>query len=97
MASALAWQDLARSKREQLAAAIPADWRIKELSAADSVVEYARSSGLLSAQELAMTESTASSLVADMAAGRLRSVDVVLAFCKRAALAQQLVSFSPPL
>ncbi|KAJ1325450.1 Amidase [Microdochium nivale] len=92
MGSAIAWQDRARGKREQLAAAIPADWRIKELPDADSVVDYAQSSGLLSAQELAMTESTAASLVADMGAGRLRSVDVVLAFCKRAALAQQLTN-----
>ncbi|KXJ90469.1 acetamidase [Microdochium bolleyi] len=92
MGSSQTWQDRARDKRERLAAAIPEDWRIKALPTSDSVIDYARSSGLLSADELKMTEATAASLVADMAAGRLKSVDVVLAFCKRAALAQQLTN-----
>jgi amidase len=42
---------------------------------------------------LAITESTAVDLVSEMAAGKLTSVAVTTAFCKRAALAHQLVCF----
>ncbi|KAH7029548.1 Acetamidase [Microdochium trichocladiopsis] len=86
------WEDLARDKRERLAAKIPTEWRLKELPTTDSVIDFPRASGLLSATEIGITETSASSLVADLAAGRLKSVNVVLAFCKRAAIAQQLTN-----
>jgi len=85
------WEDVARDKRERLAAKIPADWIVKDLPTTDSVIDFPRTSGLLSDAELELTALSASALVADLAAGRRKSVDVVLAFCKRAALAQQLV------
>lgn len=86
------WEDIARDKRERLAAKIPADWIFKDLPTTDSVIDFPQTSGFLSDGELEITTSSASALVADLAAGRRKSVDVVLAFCKRAALAQQLVS-----
>jgi len=52
---------------------------------------YPKESGIMSAEELAITESSATDLVAQMAAGKLTSVVVTTAFCKRAALAHQLV------
>jgi len=52
-------------------------------------------SGILSPRELEITNSSAVDLASELACGRLKSVDVTLAFCKRAALAHQLVRFKP--
>lgn len=58
------------------------------------MIDVPASSGILSEQELKITESTASELVPRLAKGQLKAVDVTLAFCKRAALAHQLVGFT---
>jgi amidase len=88
------WEQLAADKRSLISKSIPSEWLIKDLPKDDNIFDYPKSSGLLSAQELELTESTATELVAQLAEGKLKSVDVTLAFCKRAALAQQLVSYS---
>jgi amidase len=85
------WEQLAADKRTRISKSIPSEWVIKEAPKDVSAFDYAKSSGLLSAQELEWTNSTATELVAQLATGQLKSVDVTLAFCKRAALAQQLV------
>ena len=85
------WETKAADKRERLAKTIPSDWKIKELPKEDSVFDFPKTSGILSEQELEITGSSATDLVAKLANGELKSVDVTRAFCKRAALAQQLV------
>ena len=87
------WEEIAADKRARLAKTIPAEWKVKDLPAEDSVFDFPRTSGLLSAKELEITGSSATDLVAKLAKGELKSVDVTHAFCKRAALAQQLVGF----
>lgn len=52
---------------------------------------FPEKSGILSADELRITTLSATDLVTYLARGELKSVDVTLAFCKRAALAHQLV------
>ena len=47
----------------------------------------------LSVEELAITESSAQSLVQSLAVGKLTASSVVRAFLRRAAIAQKLVSF----
>jgi amidase len=89
------WTQLAADKKERLAKTIPEEWKIKTLPDGDSFLAYPQVSGLLTAQELDITDSSATDLVAKLAKGELKSVDVTLAFCKRAALAQQLVCLSP--
>lgn len=42
--------------------------------------------------ELALTEHDATELIGMLARGRVKSYDLTLAFCKRAAIAQQVVS-----
>ncbi|KAI8933813.1 hypothetical protein NX059_009516 [Plenodomus lindquistii] len=84
------WEDLAADKRARIAKSIPQEW-IKELPN-DQLFDYPKKSGLLSQQELEWTESTATSLVSQLSKGQLKSVEVTLAFCKRAALAQQLTN-----
>lgn len=88
------WKTLAAEKKSQLEASIPPEWRIKTLPTGDSVMSFPGRSGILTLEELNITESPATELVQDLASGKLSSVAVTTAFCKRAALAQQLVSRS---
>lgn len=94
------WQELAKSKRESVAAKTPKDWLLPseltsqytETSAID-VLDVPRTCGLLTEQELTITENyDATALIHLMSSGQLKSIDVVTAFCKRAAIAQQCVS-----
>ena len=57
-----------------------------------SVVDFCRTSGLLSEKELTITELTATSLVKNMGENVLCAEEVVIAFLKRATIGQQLVS-----
>ncbi|PMD62637.1 amidase [Hyaloscypha bicolor E] len=90
----MAWEKTAADKKARIAASIPEEWRIKTLPTEDSVMNFPKVSGIMSLEEIAITESSASDLVAQMAAGKLTSVAVTTAFCKRAALAHQLVNCS---
>ena len=85
------WEHIAADKRGRIDKCIPPEWKISVPAADTSVIDLPASSGILSAQELKITESTASELVPRLAKGELKAVDVTLAFCKRAALAHQLV------
>ncbi|KAJ6167018.1 acetamidase [Penicillium chermesinum] len=86
------WEDVAAEKRARIENSIPQEWRIQQQPAGDSVFDYPAKSGILTAGELAITESSASELVTKLARGELKSVEVTVAFCKRAALAHQLVN-----
>ena len=87
----MAWEKIAENKKARIAATIPEEWKIKSLPTEVSVLDYPKKSGIMSDEELALTESSAVHLVACMATGKLTSVAVTTAFCKRAALAHQLV------
>jgi amidase len=91
------WQPVARRKQKEQKDAIPQDWTLKTRPTPDrnNVLAIPRECGVLSAKEIEITEKyDATALVQELAAKRLKSVDVVTAFCKRAAIAQQLVSRS---
>jgi len=88
---ATTWEERAADKRNRINASIPAEWKIQNLPTDNSVLDFPQKSGLLSDQELAITQSSASDLVKKLAQGELKAVDVTIAFCKRAALAHQLV------
>lgn len=91
------WQSIARRKKQEQSNLIPKDWTLKTRPVANrnDVLAVPRECGLLSDQEIQITENhDATTLVKELAARRLKSVDVVTAFCKRAAIAQQLVSWS---
>lgn len=97
------WQTLVARKRQQCADNIPPEWRLPDallqslnLSSPTGerliAADIPRRSGLLSDSELDVTENyTATQLVGKLAAGELSSLEVTTAFCKRAAIAQQLV------
>ena len=91
------WQSIARRKKQEQSNLIPKDWtlKIRPTANCNDVLAVPRECGLLSDQEIQITENyDATTLVKELAARRLKSVDVVTAFCKRAAIAQQLVSQS---
>lgn len=91
---AQSWEDRAADKQKRISDSIPKEWRIQSLPQGDSVFDFPEKSGLLSSQELAITQSSAVDLVRKLAVGELKAVDVTIAFCKRAALAHQLVCTS---
>lgn len=79
------WQPIAEHKRAQRDALIPEDWRLPSLPSPEviNVTGVPRSCGLLSAQELDITENyDATALAYAISSGRLKSVDVTRAFCK---------------
>ena len=90
----MGWEDIAAKRKAQVQDAIPEEWRLKEAPAGDSVMSVPKDSGILNADELAITESSAADLVRDLAAGKVTAVAVTTAFCKRAALAQQTVALT---
>ncbi|KAH8697040.1 acetamidase [Talaromyces proteolyticus] len=88
------WEKIAADKRVRLEKTIPPEWKLKGIPDSDSFLVVPAQTGILSDAELAITESSATDLVAKLASGELKAVDVTLAFCKRAAIAHQLVNCS---
>ena len=88
------WQFHIAAKREHLAAATPVEWILPTSNTIPTnVLDIPRSCGILSARELNITEKyTADELVQALASGKFTALEVTLAFCKRAAIAQKLIS-----
>ncbi|POS69895.1 amidase [Diaporthe helianthi] len=90
------WQEIGDRKRAALLASIPEEWRVPEdllpPDSQDDVTGWPQTSGWFTADELAITELSASELVPKLAAGELKSVAVTRAFCKRAAAAHKLTN-----
>ena len=91
------WQQKAQAKQAEAAAKIPAEWRLspkalQQVSTSnDSVLDIPKTCGLLTPEEVAITENYDATALRDkLAAGELTSVQVTTAFCKRAAIAQQV-------
>ncbi|CAL5868128.1 uncharacterized protein PFLUO_LOCUS2352 [Penicillium psychrofluorescens] len=99
------WRQKVANKRETCCEAIPKEWRLSD--ELKSTFQYPlsenkndfvgnetiRKSGILTEQELTITEDyTVSQLLAALSQGTLSALEVTLAFSKRAAIAQQLVS-----
>jgi Asp-tRNA(Asn)/Glu-tRNA(Gln) amidotransferase A subunit family amidase len=89
------WQPIAKRKQAERASRIPKEWLLR--SPIDEkrlhVLDVPRESGILTSEELRLTEQfDATALVSGLRTGLLKSVDVVTAFCKRAAIAQQVTN-----
>ena len=95
-----AWIEIARRKQEEQKSRIPKEWIIdgeewKERSGVtvEEVLKGREGPAILSERELDITSNNdAVDLVEKIRAGELSSEEVVTAFCKRAAVAHQLVS-----
>jgi amidase len=90
------WQQIATQKREERAHNIPERWRIpasfKPYEDCDDVQDWPKTSGFFTAEELLITESTATEVIQRIRNGEWKAKDVTEAICKRAAVAQQLVN-----
>ncbi|KAF2204005.1 acetamidase [Delitschia confertaspora ATCC 74209] len=89
------WQSISRRKKEEQLSRIPKEWILTEKpgSAVTIYMDIPQKCGLLTKEELRITEEfDATALAEEIRMGRLKSVDVVRAFCKRAAIAHQLTN-----
>ncbi|KAL1633458.1 hypothetical protein SLS56_002843 [Neofusicoccum ribis] len=94
------WHTRAAEKRAANLAKIPAEWRLPEATLKGiheesnvSVLDLPRSSGLLTEEELHITEDfDATGLFEQLSTGALTAQAVASAFCKRAAIAHQAVN-----
>lgn len=92
------WQDIAARKRAARDALIPAAWKLPKdpplfEHGPQNVLNFPREHGLLNATELHITEGyTIKTLLLALGSRKLSSVEVTTAFCKRAAIAQQLTN-----
>lgn len=93
------WRIAVAEKRKKLEKLIPSEWRLSEdviasHKANGKLIEanVPRTCSFVSEAEIQITENfTATQLLQKLAAGDLSSLEVTTAFCKRAAIAQQLV------
>lgn len=89
------WELQAQKGRDILNDSIPKQWLAPveslPLATEKSVIDFPRKSGLLSERELSITDLSATQLVAEMGAGKLKAEEVVVAFLKRAVLGHQMV------
>lgn len=94
----MTWEDTGKQARKKLLDSIPSEWRLSEekLPSTDqaNVLDFPSKSGLFTEHELSITTSTASHIVRAIASGEWKAVDVTRAFCKRAAVAHQLVCYA---
>ncbi|KAF7560566.1 hypothetical protein G7046_g3586 [Stylonectria norvegica] len=89
------WEKIAQTKRASREAAIPGEWRLKPGQVLDSqlnVISVPAECGILTTRELEITGTDAVVLVKKLISREYSSHEVTLAFCKRAAIAQQLVN-----
>jgi amidase len=95
------YKTISREKLAANAAKIPKEWllsskHVENFNANSSlnVLDIPRTCGILTAKEIDITENyDATALLEKMASKQFSSYDVVLAFCKRAAIAHQLVRY----
>lgn len=87
------WQEIASEHQAIRDAAIPKKWQLVNPPSDDvaDVMQIPYTSGILSDEELEWTDEDATELLELLAARKIKSYDLTLAFCKRASLAQQLV------
>lgn len=99
------WHSRAAQKRRQCAAKIPEHWNVP-VSILHNLheplqdnpnnlieLDIVRRCGIMTERELRITESlTIKDLLEALASGELTSLEVTIAYSKRAAIAQQLVS-----
>lgn len=89
------WQPIAERKQAERDALIPPQWRLSSLPGKDvlNVTDIPAKSGILSVNEMDITERyDATALAAAIKDKSLTAVQVTMAFCKRAAIAQQVTN-----
>lgn len=90
----MVWEQDAQEAQARVLNSIPPHWRIDKQRYAHltDVTGVPRATGLLTPEQLKITESTVSELAQQLASQQLTAVTVLEAFATRAAIAHQLVS-----
>ncbi|TCD60219.1 hypothetical protein EIP91_010541 [Steccherinum ochraceum] len=87
------WRALAADKKHRQEAAIPKEWRIPPVPDTQlDVTSVPEKCGLLTEKELEITNTDVTTLLARLSSAQWSSVEVTLAFYKRAIVAQQVVN-----
>ena len=88
------WSQVAEDQRWSVEDAIPKEWRLHTLPPESqiNVMSIPYQCGSMSPRELELTDKDATELLQLLAAGLVSSLELTLAFCKRASIAQQLVN-----
>ncbi|KAF7591333.1 hypothetical protein BBP40_001657 [Aspergillus hancockii] len=94
----MSWQTEALKAKAILHNSLPKQWLLPDDKLPPpnqkDVVDFPRTSGLLTNRELSITDMSATALVSGMGAGQLSAEEVVVAFLKRAVLGHQLLNFA---
>ena len=93
------YQVIAAEKAAQRNSKIPEDWRItrEPFNSATNLLQVPTTCGVLSDIECDITSNyDATALLVKLRAGEFSAEQVTIAFCKRAAIAQQLVGRTAP-
>ncbi|KAJ5174080.1 acetamidase [Penicillium coprophilum] len=90
--ASVSWQSIVAEKKASIENSIPNDWKIKNAPSEDNLMDFPERCGILSPFDLEVTSLSATELVGRLATGNLKAVDLTLSFCKRAAVAQQLLN-----
>ncbi|OJJ03085.1 hypothetical protein ASPVEDRAFT_133569 [Aspergillus versicolor CBS 583.65] len=92
----MTWESIAAKKRQALKDSIPADWVIPAalVPPADQldVTSFPRDSGFFTGRELEITSTPAQTILSHISSGSWTAEEVIKAFCKAAAAAQQLTN-----
>jgi amidase len=90
------WFEICNAKQVEREKLIPAEWRIpasRLTTEKKNLLDVPATCGILTEDEIKITsEFNAIELLKQIKSGKLSSETVTIAFCKRAAIAQQLVS-----
>ena len=93
MAHAHTYKAKAAQAQQSVIDSIPSSWRLPAGKSYDGDLRLvAAQSGLLSTEQMVITETTASEILESMRSRKWKVADVVEAFCIRAAIAHQLVN-----
>jgi len=88
------WQKSAAVRCTTIGQRIPREWRLPEhlVSNSSPIQLLSQDVGFLSNEESRITELRAVDLLRALRSGSLKAFEVTLAFCKRAAIAHQIVA-----
>lgn len=91
----MTWEDIGNRAQAKVWDSIPAEWLIPEdkmpPEGEADVTIFPYNSGMLTEHEIVITNVLASEIVQQVAKGEWKAESVARAFCKRAAIAHQLV------
>lgn len=86
------WLEVASERKRKLQEKIPTRWRVDKTQLQETCfIDLPRTSGLLTDQELLITELSAVQILTAVRERKFTATEITIAFCKRAAIAHQAV------